>query len=84
MERPFDTELEERLVRYAAIDSQSDESSPTAPSTEIQYVLISRFRRFLRPSSDRSRHHKTQSGQHPYRLAHAILQNPLTTHIQPI
>ena len=29
----FDRELEERLVRYAAIDTQSDEASPTSPST---------------------------------------------------
>lgn len=33
------TELESRLVRYAAIDSQSDEDSPTAPSTAIQLNL---------------------------------------------
>jgi tripeptide aminopeptidase len=32
----FDAELESRLVRYAAIDSQSDADSPTAPSTAIQ------------------------------------------------
>ncbi len=31
MRTDFDRELEERLVRYAAIDSQSDENSPTAP-----------------------------------------------------
>ena len=30
------TELEERLVRYAAIDSQSDETAATSPSTAIQ------------------------------------------------
>lgn len=29
-------ELESRLTRYCAIDSQSDEDSPTAPSTAIQ------------------------------------------------
>ncbi len=33
---PFDTELEERLLRYAAIDSQSDETSPSQPSTAVQ------------------------------------------------
>ena len=33
---PFLTELETRLTRYCAIDSQSDEDSPTAPSTAIQ------------------------------------------------
>ncbi len=32
----FHPELESRLLRYAAIDSQSDEMSPTAPSTEVQ------------------------------------------------
>jgi len=32
----FFTELETRLTRYCAIDSQSDEDSPTAPSTAIQ------------------------------------------------
>lgn len=36
MTAPFDRELEERLVRYAAIDSQSDENSATSPSTMIQ------------------------------------------------
>ena len=33
---PFDGELEDRLVRYAAIDSQSDALSDTAPSTARQ------------------------------------------------
>ncbi|NEY90394.1 peptidase T [Tabrizicola oligotrophica] len=32
----FLTELESRLTRYCAIDSQSDADSPTAPSTAIQ------------------------------------------------
>lgn len=32
----FASELESRFVRYARIDSQSDESSSTSPSTEIQ------------------------------------------------
>ncbi|SFJ09009.1 peptidase T [Celeribacter neptunius] len=36
----FDQELEARLTRYAAIDSQSDANSPTAPSTEIQYDML--------------------------------------------
>jgi len=35
----FDRELEERLVRYAAIDTQSDETSPTSPSTERQLTM---------------------------------------------
>ncbi len=36
MRTEFDTELEERLVRYAGVDSQSDAASPTSPSTDIQ------------------------------------------------
>jgi tripeptide aminopeptidase len=32
----FDPELQDRLVRYAAIDSQSDMDSPSQPSTAIQ------------------------------------------------
>lgn len=32
----FAPELEARLVRYARIDSQSDETSPSSPSTDIQ------------------------------------------------
>lgn len=33
-------ELEERLVRYVQIDTQSDEASPTTPSTAKQYDLL--------------------------------------------
>jgi tripeptide aminopeptidase len=36
----FDRELEERLLRYVRIDTQSDESSTTAPSTHKQYDLL--------------------------------------------
>ena len=36
MRTAFDAALQERLMRYAAIDSQSDEDSPTQPSTAIQ------------------------------------------------
>ncbi|WP_417278443.1 peptidase T [Celeribacter sp.] len=36
----FDQELESRLMRYAAIDSQSDANSPTSPSTERQYDML--------------------------------------------
>ena len=36
MTREFNAELEQRLVRYAAVDSQSDGASPTSPSTERQ------------------------------------------------
>ncbi|MGR3453616.1 peptidase T [Pseudooceanicola sp.] len=39
MRTEFDTDLEERLVRYAAIDTQSDEDSPSSPSTAIQLDL---------------------------------------------
>ena len=40
MSNIFDQELEDRLVRYAAIDSQSDEDSTTSPSTEIQFDML--------------------------------------------
>ncbi len=40
MTSSFDKELETRLVRYCAIDSQSDESSPTRPSTAIQFDML--------------------------------------------
>jgi tripeptide aminopeptidase len=36
MRTDFDRELEERLLRYTAIDSQSDEGSPSQPSTAVQ------------------------------------------------
>jgi tripeptide aminopeptidase len=36
----FEQELEERLIRYASIDTQSDETLPTAPSTERQFDLL--------------------------------------------
>ena len=36
----FDSELETRLCRYAAIDSQSDADSPTSPSTEVQFGML--------------------------------------------
>ena len=36
----FDAELESRLTRYAALDSQSDAASPTAPSTQIQWGIL--------------------------------------------
>ena len=47
MQNRFDQELEDRLVRYAAIDSQSDENSPTTPSTEIQYDMLNLLRQEL-------------------------------------
>jgi len=36
----FDGELEDRLVRYVRIDTQSDEHSTTSPSTKIQFDLL--------------------------------------------
>jgi tripeptide aminopeptidase len=36
----FDAEVEERLVRYARIDTQSDETSTTSPSTKKQFDLL--------------------------------------------
>ncbi|MFC3059821.1 peptidase T [Paenirhodobacter populi] len=35
----FDRELEDRLVRYCSVDTQSDEGSASQPSTEIQLNL---------------------------------------------
>ena len=40
MQNQFNQELEDRLVRYASIDSQSDETSPSTPSTAIQLDLL--------------------------------------------
>ncbi|MEO0701043.1 MAG: peptidase T [Pseudomonadota bacterium] len=40
MRTEFDAELEERLVRYARIDSQSDETSASTPSTAIQFDML--------------------------------------------
>ncbi|HET9067665.1 MAG TPA: peptidase T [Amaricoccus sp.] len=40
MSTDFARETEERLLRYAAIDTQSDETSPTSPSTERQFALL--------------------------------------------
>ncbi|MCL4187120.1 MAG: peptidase T [Rhodobacteraceae bacterium] len=40
MRTDFDRELEERLVRYCAIDSQSDETSAATPSTAIQNDML--------------------------------------------
>jgi tripeptide aminopeptidase len=36
----FDAELEQRLVRYVRVDTQSDEDSTTTPSTERQFDLL--------------------------------------------
>ncbi len=40
MTTTFYTELEERLLRYARIDTTSDQASPTSPSTERQFDLL--------------------------------------------
>jgi len=39
MTREFDSELEARLVRYTAVDTQSDDEATTSPSTAIQLDL---------------------------------------------
>ena len=43
----FDMELEERLVRYAGINSQSDEDSPSSPSTSSQFNMLHLLEREL-------------------------------------
>ena len=40
MAATFDRELEERLLRYVRVDTESDEASSTTPSTEKQYDLL--------------------------------------------
>jgi tripeptide aminopeptidase len=40
MKKQFNKELEERFVRYARINTESDASSTTSPSTERQYDLL--------------------------------------------
>ena len=40
MKTQFDQALQDRLIRYAAIDSQSDETSPSSPSTAIQFDML--------------------------------------------
>ncbi len=40
MRTEFDSELEARLLRYTAIDSQSDARSETSPSTAIQFDML--------------------------------------------
>ena len=39
MRTPYDAELQDRLIRYAAVDTQSDENSPSQPSTACQLDL---------------------------------------------
>jgi len=40
MQSKFNQELETRLVRYAAIDSQSDETTLVTPSTDCQWDML--------------------------------------------
>ncbi len=40
MAQTFDPDLEDRILRYAAIDTQSCEASPATPSTKIQFDLL--------------------------------------------
>lgn len=40
MRTEFDNELAERLLRYTAIGTQSDEASTSSPSTEVQFQLL--------------------------------------------
>ena len=48
MTEEFETELGNRLLRYAAIDSQSDEDSATTPSTDDQYSMLKLIEKELR------------------------------------
>ncbi len=40
MSLDFKNELAERLIRYASIDSQSDEDSARVPSSKILYDML--------------------------------------------
>tara|TARA_B100000767_G_scaffold234066_1_gene226697 strand:+ start:1844 stop:3088 length:1245 start_codon:yes stop_codon:yes gene_type:complete len=40
MDTSFEQELEDRFLRYVAIDSQSDEDSSSSPSTKIQFDML--------------------------------------------
>ena len=44
MSSPFAEETGQRLMRYAAIDSQSDADSPSRPSTAIQFDMLNLLR----------------------------------------
>ena len=44
MSQDFHAELEARLTRYAAIDSQSDDESATCPSTKTQLTILTLLR----------------------------------------
>ena len=43
MENQFNAELIDRLMRYAAIDSQSNEDSASSPSTNVQYDILNKL-----------------------------------------
>lgn len=47
MHSQFNQELETRLIRYAAIDSQSDAGNATSPSTKIQFEMLHLLEREL-------------------------------------
>lgn len=47
MTTPFEAQVEERLVRYTRIDSQSDESTGTVPSTASQFDVLRDLEREL-------------------------------------
>ncbi len=47
MKTSFDTQVETRLVRYAEIDSQSDESTGAVPSTASQFDVLRDLEREL-------------------------------------
>ena len=43
MENQFNAELIDRLMRYAAIDSQSNEDSTSSPSTNVQFDILNKL-----------------------------------------
>jgi tripeptide aminopeptidase len=47
MDNTFNEELEDRFLRYAAIDSQSDENSLSSPSTKIQFDMLDLLKKEL-------------------------------------
>jgi tripeptide aminopeptidase len=48
MNNQFNSELSDRLMRYAAIDSQSNEDSSTSPSTNIQFDILKKLEEELK------------------------------------
>ena len=48
MDNQFNSELSDRLMRYAAIDSQSNEDSSTSPSTNIQFDILKKLEEELK------------------------------------